>query len=570
MPKRTFQFIEGTTAKFWSIDLSAKSFTVNWGKLGATGQSQSKSFATSAEAVKQHDKLIAEKTGKGYKEIGATSIHAAPEKARPTGPESPEPAAPGPKVAALVAFAAEAYWLQFDVTFALPPTPGQESRSVKVRIETIPKKPGAAKSEFTLLPGDQTKKGPGRSIPDCMRLAADAWKEGTFDIKSFSFVDNQNYSEYPIPSDELEDLLLDAWREVLGPDRAAIMQQSWIEQDQREAPNREAWFAKLRRGTASKKWDEGIASRVGTNFRGVDLSQCKLDDMEWSHKTNFQNANFQSASLKGASFNGGRMQGANFKNASLERAGFSACNLKGADFTDANLSCAYLNNTYLSGAILKGANLSGADLEEADLRGVDLSEALLDGKTVLKDVRHDKTTHWPPGFPEETTPPVTMEIVPHVGVGPVKLGMTIKQVEAALRSFPKAWPGDSRKSHYYFFGSSFQIELDEAGKTQSISLSSSPALLKCLFEGKDVFDTPAPKLFKLLASKDKSRKHSYDAAEYFFPELALYVWEADTQYDRIQNDVRPIYGSLGIGDQAYKALMQAHQAKRDARKVQNE
>jgi predicted DNA-binding WGR domain protein len=64
MPR--YEFSEGTSNKFWQIDLSGKSFTTTYGKIGTAGQTTVKSFKTDAEAKKEYDKLIAEKVKKGY------------------------------------------------------------------------------------------------------------------------------------------------------------------------------------------------------------------------------------------------------------------------------------------------------------------------------------------------------------------------------------------------------------------------------------------------------------------------------------------------------------------------
>jgi len=64
MPR--YEFSEGTSNKFWQIDLSGKSFTTTYGKIGTDGQKTIKSWKTEAEAKKEYDKLIAEKTKKGY------------------------------------------------------------------------------------------------------------------------------------------------------------------------------------------------------------------------------------------------------------------------------------------------------------------------------------------------------------------------------------------------------------------------------------------------------------------------------------------------------------------------
>ena len=69
MPR--YEFSEGSSNKFWEIKLSGKSFTTTYGKIGTDGQTTIKTFKTDAEAKKEHDKLIAEKTKKGYQETVA-------------------------------------------------------------------------------------------------------------------------------------------------------------------------------------------------------------------------------------------------------------------------------------------------------------------------------------------------------------------------------------------------------------------------------------------------------------------------------------------------------------------
>ena len=67
---RTFQYSDARSHKFWNIDVSGKSFTVTYGKVGSAGQSQTKTFPTPEKAQAEADKLIREKTGKGYVEKG--------------------------------------------------------------------------------------------------------------------------------------------------------------------------------------------------------------------------------------------------------------------------------------------------------------------------------------------------------------------------------------------------------------------------------------------------------------------------------------------------------------------
>src|SRR5438067_255011 len=68
MPR--YEFSEGGSNKFWDIALAGTSLTIKFGKIGAAGQTQIKKLASDAEAKKTYDKLIAEKTKKGYALVG--------------------------------------------------------------------------------------------------------------------------------------------------------------------------------------------------------------------------------------------------------------------------------------------------------------------------------------------------------------------------------------------------------------------------------------------------------------------------------------------------------------------
>src|SRR5512147_3087850 len=68
MPR--YEFSEGTSNKFWEIELSGTLFTTTYGKIGTSGQTTLKEFKSAADAKKEYDKLIAEKTRKGYVLVG--------------------------------------------------------------------------------------------------------------------------------------------------------------------------------------------------------------------------------------------------------------------------------------------------------------------------------------------------------------------------------------------------------------------------------------------------------------------------------------------------------------------
>jgi DNA ligase 1 len=65
---RYFEFVEGGSAKFWEIRVEGTSFFTRYGKLGTAGQITQKDFDTEAKTQVEADKLVAEKTKKGYAE----------------------------------------------------------------------------------------------------------------------------------------------------------------------------------------------------------------------------------------------------------------------------------------------------------------------------------------------------------------------------------------------------------------------------------------------------------------------------------------------------------------------
>jgi predicted DNA-binding WGR domain protein len=66
---RRFEFVSGSSSKFWEISTSGNSFTVRFGRLGTAGQSQTKSFTDAASARREAESLIAQKLNKGYVEV---------------------------------------------------------------------------------------------------------------------------------------------------------------------------------------------------------------------------------------------------------------------------------------------------------------------------------------------------------------------------------------------------------------------------------------------------------------------------------------------------------------------
>lgn len=65
--KQRFELKDDTSAKFWEIEIVGKKQTVCFGRIGSSGQTRTKTFDSSTEAIESCDKLIRQKTSKGYR-----------------------------------------------------------------------------------------------------------------------------------------------------------------------------------------------------------------------------------------------------------------------------------------------------------------------------------------------------------------------------------------------------------------------------------------------------------------------------------------------------------------------
>ncbi|HEY0734012.1 MAG TPA: WGR domain-containing protein, partial [Herpetosiphonaceae bacterium] len=71
MSTREFHYQDGTSSKFWRITTNGPACTVQFGRIGTPGQTQTKTFPDAQAAQAESTRQIAEKLNKGYREIGA-------------------------------------------------------------------------------------------------------------------------------------------------------------------------------------------------------------------------------------------------------------------------------------------------------------------------------------------------------------------------------------------------------------------------------------------------------------------------------------------------------------------
>ena len=77
MAKTRLTFKEGSSDKFWEIQVDGNTHTVTFGRSGTDGQSKTKRFGSPADATKDAEKLIAEKRKKGYQPASSATKPAA-------------------------------------------------------------------------------------------------------------------------------------------------------------------------------------------------------------------------------------------------------------------------------------------------------------------------------------------------------------------------------------------------------------------------------------------------------------------------------------------------------------
>jgi predicted DNA-binding WGR domain protein len=86
---RRFEFVEGTSAKFWMADAEGLMFVVVFGRLGTAGQRKEKPFPSPELAQKELARKIAEKLREGYHEVSSEGVATVP-----TGSKGAAAAAP--------------------------------------------------------------------------------------------------------------------------------------------------------------------------------------------------------------------------------------------------------------------------------------------------------------------------------------------------------------------------------------------------------------------------------------------------------------------------------------------
>ena len=90
MSVRRFELVDGSSNKFWEVVVEGSAVVTRYGKIGAAGQTTTTDEGSPDKAHKLFEKLVREKTGKGYQEVKPKGVKA------PKAVDAPKPVAAPP------------------------------------------------------------------------------------------------------------------------------------------------------------------------------------------------------------------------------------------------------------------------------------------------------------------------------------------------------------------------------------------------------------------------------------------------------------------------------------------
>jgi len=146
---RRFEYVGGTSEKFWEVERDGTEVTVRFGRLGTNGQTQTKRLGSDAAATAHVDRLVAEKVKKGYVEGVASAATTPPAPVAPSAPAAEVTVVSEPSTARAPAPETESRPLPDETTFSLPPAWARQAepfrgRRPAPRVEPIPSPPELA------------------------------------------------------------------------------------------------------------------------------------------------------------------------------------------------------------------------------------------------------------------------------------------------------------------------------------------------------------------------------------------------------------------------------------------
>jgi len=152
------------------------------------------------------------------------------------------------------------------------------------------------------------------------------------------------------------------------------------------------------------------------------------------------------------------------------------------------------------------------------------------------------------------------DVVPHEGIGPVRLGMTREAAREAMERAGVLLPpvqGEPSRDVYHDAG--FQVSYDTSGTVEYIELSRGAPFV-ARYRGVDVFTAPADELVALVAETAPYDPHDPELGyTYLFAALDLSLWrpelpeDCEEEDEPDEHDCGRVFSTMGVGRPGYYA-----------------
>jgi hypothetical protein len=145
------------------------------------------------------------------------------------------------------------------------------------------------------------------------------------------------------------------------------------------------------------------------------------------------------------------------------------------------------------------------------------------------------------------------EVIPHVGVGPVRLGMPRAQVRLAMTRPPNSFKKGASAVHATdaFHDGAFQVFYRGPEPTVEFIELSSGLGVRALYQGVSVFETTADEVAARIMQEARFWAEDPELGySYIFPDLELGLWRPSLPESPQAEEVRS-FASVGIGIRGY-------------------
>jgi hypothetical protein len=153
---------------------------------------------------------------------------------------------------------------------------------------------------------------------------------------------------------------------------------------------------------------------------------------------------------------------------------------------------------------------------------------------------------------------IALDLIPHVGAGPLKLGMVRRDFMTAAEGVGLVPSARSGKVSDYFTENIVMVEYGADGRALFIGIACNDGKVGAMYQGKNLLDMTAKSALALVA-KGETVTPPPLASDPVLRNQIITFWDADTQYDHIRHAsdtrARKVWGQVGIGNHAYLAAI---------------